>query len=45
MSNLYRGTAIDASHQVSVHLSKQLQRRFLEIKQPETRIALGSHVC
>ena len=37
--------SIGASHQVSVHLSKQLQRRFLEIKQPETRIALGSHVC
>ena len=35
--------SICASHQVSVHLAKQRQRRqFLEINQPETRI---SHVC
>jgi hypothetical protein len=39
-------TSIGASHQVSVHLAKQLQRRrFLEIYQPETRIACGGHVC
>jgi hypothetical protein len=31
--------SIGASHQVSVHLAKQFQRRFLEINQPETRIA------
>jgi hypothetical protein len=37
--------SIGASHQVSVHLAEQLQRRFLEINQPETRIAYGSHVC
>ena len=37
--------SIGASHQVSVHLVKQFQRRFLEINQPETRIAYGSHVC
>jgi hypothetical protein len=38
--------SIGASHQVSVHLAKQFQRRrFLEIDQPETRIAYGSHVC
>jgi hypothetical protein len=37
--------SIGASHQVSVHLAKQFQRRFLEITQPETRIAYGSHVC
>ena len=37
--------SIDASHQVSVHLAKQLQRRrFLEIEQSETRIACGGHV-
>jgi hypothetical protein len=30
--------SIGASHQVSVHLAKQLQRRFLEIDQPKTRI-------
>jgi hypothetical protein len=29
-----------------VHLAKQFQRRrILEINQPETRIAYGSHVC
>jgi hypothetical protein len=39
MSNLYRGPSIDASYQVSDHLDKQFQRRrFLEIKQSETRI-------
>jgi hypothetical protein len=37
--------SIGASHQVSVHLAKQFQRRFLEINQPEKRIAYGSHVC
>ena len=38
--------SIDASHQVSVHLAKQLQRRrFLEIDQPKTRIDCGGHVC
>jgi hypothetical protein len=32
MSNLYRGPAIDASYQVSVHLGKWFQkRRFLKI--------------
>jgi hypothetical protein len=37
--------SIGTSHQVSVHLAKQLQRRrFLEIDQPETRIACGGHV-
>ena len=37
---------IGASHQILVHLAKQFQiRRFLEINQPETRIAYGSHVC
>jgi hypothetical protein len=37
--------SIGASHQVSVHLDKQLQRRFLEIDQSEKRIACGGHVC
>jgi hypothetical protein len=46
MSILYRGPSIDASYQFSVHLAKRFQRRrFLEIGQPETRIACGSHVC
>jgi hypothetical protein len=45
MSNLYRRPSIDASYQVPVHLAKQFQRRrFLEIDQPETRIAYGGHV-
>jgi hypothetical protein len=39
MSTLYRGPSKDASYQVSVHLAKQFQRRFLEINQSETRIA------
>jgi hypothetical protein len=46
MSNLYRGPAIDASYQISVHLAKRFQRRrFLKIGQSETRIAYGGHVC
>jgi hypothetical protein len=45
MSNLYRGTPMDASYQVSVHLAKRFQRRrFLEIDQSKTRIACGGHV-
>jgi hypothetical protein len=33
MSNLYRGPAIDASYQASVHFAKCFQRRrFLKIK-------------
>jgi hypothetical protein len=44
MSNLYRGPPIDASYQVSVHLAKRFQRRFLKICQSETRIACGSYV-
>ena len=42
MTNLYRGPSIDVSYQVSVHLSKQFQRRrFLEMYQSETRLACG----
>jgi hypothetical protein len=37
-------SSIDASHQISVHLGKQFQRRFLEIDQPETRITCGGHI-
>ena len=45
MSN-HGGRSIDASYKVSVHLAKRLQRRiFLEIDQPETRIAYSGHVC
>jgi hypothetical protein len=46
LGNLYRGTSIDASYQVSDHLAKRFQRRrFLEIDQSETRIAYDGHVC
>ena len=37
--------SIGASHQVSVHLAKQFQkRRFLEIDQPEIRNAYGDEI-
>jgi hypothetical protein len=46
MSNLNRGPSIDASYQVSVHLTKRFQRkRFKKIGQSERRIACGGHVC
>jgi hypothetical protein len=46
MSNLYRGSSIDVSYQVSVHLEKWFQsRRFLEIDQSEIRIAYDGQVC
>jgi hypothetical protein len=46
MSNLYRGSSIDASYQVSVYLVKWFQRRrFLEIHQSETKIACGGKNC
>jgi hypothetical protein len=46
MRNLYRGTSIDVSYQVSVHLAKRFQRgRFLEIDQSEIKIACGGHIC
>ena len=45
ISNLYRGTSIDASYQFSVHLGNQFQRRrLIEIDQSKTRIACGGHV-
>jgi hypothetical protein len=46
MSNLYKGSSIDASYQVSVHLAKRLQkRRIFKISQSETRVVYGGHVC
>jgi hypothetical protein len=45
MSNIYREPSIDASYQVSTHLAKRFQKRFLEIDQSETRIACGGHIC
>jgi hypothetical protein len=45
MSNLYRGSSIDASYQVSVYLAKLCQRRrFLEIDQLEKMIVCGGHM-
>jgi hypothetical protein len=46
MKNIYRGPAIDASYQVSVHLAMWFQRRrYLKIGPSETRIAYGGHAC
>ena len=46
MSNLYRGTSIDAFYQVLIYLAKRFQRRrLLEIDQSETRIICGGHIC
>jgi hypothetical protein len=46
MDNRHRGSSIDASYQVSVHLAKRFQRRFfLEIDQPEKIIAYDGNVC
>ena len=46
MCDLYRGTSIYVSYQVSVHLAKRCKRRrFLEIDQSEARIDCGGHVC
>jgi hypothetical protein len=43
MTNLYRGHAIDAFYQVSVHLAKRFQRKiFFRIDQPEKRIACAA---
>jgi hypothetical protein len=36
---------VPASYQVSLHLAKRFQKRFLKIDQSETRIACGGHVC
>ena len=45
MSHLYRGHSINAFYQVSVHLTKQFQRKQIKICQSETIIACGGHVC
>jgi hypothetical protein len=43
--HFFRGPSIDASYQVSVHLTMLFQRRiFLEIDQSETRIACGARL-
>jgi hypothetical protein len=45
LRNLNTEPSIGASHQLSIHLAKQLQRRgFLEIDQSETRMACGGHI-
>jgi hypothetical protein len=46
MRKYYGGPSIDASFNILLYLAKWFQRRrFLEIDQPETRIACGGHVC
>jgi hypothetical protein len=46
MRQSYKGRSIDAACKILLYLAKRFQRRrFLEINQPETRIAFGSHVC
>ena len=46
MNSLYRGLAIDASYQASVHLANRFQRRRLkQIGQSERIIAYCGHVC
>jgi hypothetical protein len=41
-----RSPSVDAFYQVSVHLTKQFQRRrILKISKSEIRVACGSHVC
>ena len=46
ISNIYRVPSIYVSYKVSIHLTKQFQRRrFLEIDQSETSTAYGGHVC
>jgi len=44
MSNVDGGLSIDGSHQASVDLAMEFQRRrFLEIDQSEARIACSGH--
>jgi hypothetical protein len=46
MSNLYKGSPIDASYDVLVHLAIWFQRRrILKFNQSEKRITGGGHVC
>jgi hypothetical protein len=43
MSNLYRGSSIDASYQVLVHLAKRLQRRrFLKIADQKQELPVAA---
>ena len=44
LRTLYTEPYIDASYQISVHLAKWFQRRFLEIDQSETKIACGVNI-
>ena len=45
ISNPYREPSIDASYQVSVHLTKRFQRRrFLEIDQLETAMPKSTEI-
>ena len=46
MKKFYSGPSLDASSKILLVLAKRFQRRrYLEIDQPETRIAYGGQVC
>jgi hypothetical protein len=45
ISNLNRGSSIDDSYHVSFIWLSSYREDFLEIEQPEKRIAYGGHVC
>ena len=46
LRKVYTEPSIGASYQISIYLAKLFQkRRFVEIDQPESRIAYGGRVC
>jgi hypothetical protein len=48
MNNLYRGTSIDASYQVSVHLALWFQRRRLKCEKltdDERQVMAKAHIA
>jgi hypothetical protein len=48
MSNLYRGSSIDASYQVSVHLAERFQRRRIKcekLKDDGRQVMAKAHIA
>jgi hypothetical protein len=48
MSNLYRGSSIDASYQVSVHLAERFQRRRIKcekLKDDGCQVMAKAHIA
>jgi hypothetical protein len=48
MSNLYRGSSIDASYQVSVHLAERFQRRRIKcekLKDNGCQVMAKAHIA